>query len=321
MPSQVDTQTHAAQRAPNEATADAGSDDEAIAAFNQRAGSQAQTESETPTDVPQEGDELPEADADPEVDDPKPEARVEVEYEGKTYEVEPELREALLRKADYSRQSQAVAEAKKDYAQRIESATKLIEGAEKFAEVIAEGKQLDHQIKQFEGVDWKALRSTDPAQAALLAVELMEFRQARAQLDSKAQTLDRELTAERSKTEDAARAEMVKTLSKEFPGGWNDATGKRLGDYVLSQGLTSADLGRVTDAKTVLLWEKARKFDAIEAGKARALATTREVPPVARPGAPRRAAPVAEAQTRFQKSTSPEDAVALFEARAGQRKR
>lgn len=322
MPTQVDTQTHAAQRAPNEATADAGSDDEAIAAFNQRAGSQATEDpSDEPSDEPSEANAEEAEEADPEADAAAEDALVEVTFEGKTYSVPPAIEKSLLRQADYSRQSQAVAEAKKDYAQRIESATKLIEGAEKFAEVIAEGKQLDHQIKQFEGVDWKALRSTDPAQAALLAVELMEFRQARVQLDSKAQTLDRELTAERSKTEDAARAEMVKTLSKEFPGGWNDATGKRLGDYVLSQGLTSADLGRVTDAKTVLLWEKARKFDAIEAGKARALATTREVPPVARPGAPRRAAPVADAQTRFQKSTSPEDAVALFEARAGQRKR
>jgi hypothetical protein len=321
MPSQVEPQTHDAQRAPNEATADSGSEDEALRAFNQRAQSQAQNEPEAPTDEPQDDDPPEPDEGEPNDDVDAADTLVEVEYEGETHKLSPKLKDALLRQADYSRNMQALGESKKDYAQRIESATKLIEGAEKYADVIAEGKQIDAQIEQYKAVDWNTLERDDPARASLLAVKYLQLQQTRASLDSKAQALDKSLADERLKVEDAARVEMVKTLSKEFPGGWNDASGKRLGDYVLSQGLTSADLQRVTDAKTVLLWEKARKFDAIEAGKAKALAQTREAPALARPGAPRRAAPAADAQARFQKSTSPEDAVALFEARAGQRKR
>jgi hypothetical protein len=38
---------------------------------------------------------------------------VEVEYEGKTYCLPPELRDALLRQADYTRKTQEVAQARK----------------------------------------------------------------------------------------------------------------------------------------------------------------------------------------------------------------
>jgi hypothetical protein len=203
--------------------AEPGSEDEAIEAFNRRLQSEAQTEQDPPADDPDEGATDPEADpeegeAEPEAADPAGDL-VEVEFEGETFEVPPKLKDALLRKADYSR-----AEAKKDYAQRIESATKLIEGAEKYAEAIAEGKQLEAQIKQFKAVDWKSLRSTDPAQAALMAVELMELRQARVQIDSKAEAINREIADGRSKDQQAKQAEMLKVLAKEFPG-WGEEAG------------------------------------------------------------------------------------------------
>lgn len=320
MSSQVETQTQEAQRAPNEATADSGSEDEAVALFNQRAQSQAQNEPETPEDEPQDDRESEPEEGEPDSQVDAAEKLVEVEYEGETHKLSPKLKDALLRQADYSRNMGALAESKKDYAQRIESATKLIEGAEKFAEVIAEGKQLELQIKQFEGVDWKSLRSTDPAQAALMAVELMELRQARVQLDSKAQAIDRDLADGRSKDQTAKQAEMLKTLAKEFPG-WGDEAGAKVTNYAIKSGFTTDEVRNFTDPRLVLALEKARKFDAIQDGKKNALAQTRDVPPVARPGAPRRSAPAVDAQTRFQKSTSPDDAVALFEARAAVRRR
>jgi len=320
MPSQVEQQSHDDPRAPL-ATAESGSEDEAIALFNQRAQSQAtDDQSDEPTDDPGEVDPQEATVADPEELTDAEDNLVEVEFEGKTYSVPPEIQKSLLRQADYSRQSQVVAAAKKDYAQRIESADKLIEGAEKFAEVIAEGKALDAQIKSFDGMDWTALERDDPARASLLAVKLLQLQQARASIDGKAQAIERDLADGRSKDQAAKQAEMLKVLAKEFPG-WGEEAGTRVTTYAIKAGFTPDEIRNFTDPKLVLALEKARKFDAIQDGKNKALAQTREAQPVARPGAPRRTTAVADAQTRFQKSTSPEDAVALFEARAGQRKR
>lgn len=321
MPSQVDTQTQEAQRAPNEATADSGSEDEAIALFNQRAQSQATEDpDDVPTDDPSEVDPQEADEADPDEPTDAEGKLVEVTFEGKAYRLPPEIEKSLLRQADYSRQSQAVAESKKDYAQRIESANKLIEGAEKFAEVIAEGKTIDAQLEGYKAVDWNTLERDDPARASLLAVKFLQLQQTRTSLDSKAQAIERELADGRSKDQAAKQAEMLKVLAKEFPG-WGDEAGERVTKYALKSGYTPQEVGLITDPRLVLALEKARKFDAIQDGKNAALAKTREVQPVARPGAPRRAAPAADAQARFQKSTSPEDAVALFEARAGQKRR
>lgn len=320
MLTQVDTQPRTDLPA-SQATAEPGSDDEAIALFNQRAQSQATEDPEdAPSDDPSETDPPEAVEADPEEEVDAKGQLVEVEFEGKTYSVPPEIEKSLLRQADYSRQSQAVAESKKDYAQRIESANKLIESAEKLVEVKAEAKQMDAQLESYQAVDWTTLERDDPARASLLAVKFLQLQQARANLDSKAQGIERDIADGRSKDQQAKQAEMLKVLAKDFPG-WGDEAGERVTRYALKSGYSPQEVGAITDPRLVLALEKARKFDAIQDGKKDALAKTREVPPVAKPGAPRRpTAAVDGAQARFQKSTSPEDAVALFEARAAQRR-
>lgn len=323
MPFQVNPQPHGEPRTDvdtdDQAPADPGSEDEAIAAFNQRRQSQArdQDEDEDPADEP-EGDPDPDADeADPDPEDEPEGDLVEVTFEGETAKVPAKFKDALLRKADYSRAMNAVAEVKKDYAQRSESLERREASIEKLSQALAEVRAIDAQLEQFKTVDWDKLEAEDPARASVLGLKVMRLQQARVNAQGAAEAVDRELVAERRKDLQARQAEMVKTLEKEFPG-WGDEAGAKVTRYAVEAGWSAEEIREFADPRLVLVLEKARKFDAIQAGKKQALETARrESQPVARPGAPRRSNPVMDVAARFSKSKSPEDAAALFEARAG----
>lgn len=317
MSTEVDTQ-NPSERA-DEVTAEPGSADEAINLFNQQAQSKAQTAPETPEDeLPATESEEPEEGEPEEAEEPA-ETFVEVEYEGKTLKVPPEAKDALLRQSDYSRKLNELGETKKDYAQRIESATKLAESAEKLAEAIAEVKLIDRQLEQFKTIDFEKLETEDPARASLLALKQLQLQRARDNSVSKANSLDSEIAEGRAKDIQAKQAEMIKVLQKDFPG-WGDEAGAKVTQYALKSGYTADELRQFTDPRLVLVLEKARKFDAIQDGKQAALAKVKDAPPVAKPGAPRKASPSNDAMARFQKSMSPDDAVAVFQARAAGRR-
>lgn len=301
---------------PGMGNPESGSEDEAIALFNQRAQSKPEEDAETPDDQRAEADPEEAEEADPAEDEAKPEALTEVEYEGKTYKVAPELQKALLRQSDYSRKMNELGTTQKDYAQRIERADALINGAGEYAKAMAKVHSLDEQAKQFEGFDFDKLEAEDPARASVLAVKLLRLQQAREKAAGEASALQEQLSRQRSETTQAARLEMFKTLEKELKD-WGPELGQKVTEYALSSGFKPDDLTALTDARIVIALDKARKFDAIQAGKAKALEKVEAVQkPVFKPGAARRVDKSADALARFQKSNSPEDAVALFQARA-----
>lgn len=328
MPSQVDQQPQDDPR-PQGGAAEPGSEDEAIAAFNQRRTSQAHDERDPPADDPEDGAADPEAD--PEEGDADPDAvadpsvdLVEVEFDGETFEVPPKLKDALLRKADYSRSMNELSAVKKDYAQRVESVERREAGVEKLSKAMSKVEAIDAQLEQFKNIDFDTLESEQPQQAALLGLKLVRLQQARANAVVAAQAVDSELEQERSTDLKSRQGEMLKTLQKDFPGGWSEEAGGKLSQYALKAGYTQAELRDFTDPRLVIALEKARRFEASKKGADDAVATARKqgVPPVVKPGA--RVTPtdkVRDIEGRFRKSTSPEDAEALFEARAGNRRR
>lgn len=317
MSSQVDTQTQTQDAGM--ANLERGSEDEAIALFNQQAKSKATTEPEEPENELADADPEEPEEGDPEDQDEPQDNLVEAEYEGKTYKVPPELQKALLRQADYSRKMNEVGAKEKDFAQRIERADHLIEGATKYAETLAKVQALDAQLDQFKDVDFEKLEVEDPSRASILAVKLLRLQQAREKAVGDAQSVNQQIAKERAETLNAKRADMVKALEKNLPG-WGDELGTKISKYAIDSGFTVEDLQQLTDPRVVVALDKARKFDAIQNGKAAALEKTKAAPTqVLKPGAPRRVDKSTETMQQFQKSKSPDDAVAVLMARAAKR--
>lgn len=317
MPIQDDTQHQ--EQDTGTVTPVAGSDDEAIALFNQRATSEADEDAETPADDAEAADSDPGTnDGDPEDEEQGPQA-IEVEYEGKTYKVKPELREALLRKADYSRNMQEVSAAKKDYVQRLERVDALFENSKKYASAQAAITALDAKLKEFEDTDLDKLAPEDQGKAAL---GLYKLQQARVKAVENANSVHAQIVKDRADAFQAARGEMTKTLSKELPG-WGDELGGRITQYARKSGYSDQELARLTDPKLVIALSKAMKFDAIQAGKKDAIDKAKakgESSPVLKPQQRRVVDKQTELQQRFRRSQSPEDAEALFHAKAQSRR-
>lgn len=300
---------------PQGETEDLGSLDAAAAAFAAQEQSLEDTEEEAEPDPEAAEETEQEADeADPDEESEAGEL-VEVEIEGKTYKVPPELQKGYLRQQDYSRRMNEVSEKEKAYTQRLEVAEKLVQGAEKYASALAEVNQIDAEIKQFDDVNWQQLESSDPSRASLMAVKLMRLQQARQSAVDKAQAVDREIAEAKTKTIDAKREEMDKVLRKELKG-WGDELGTQITRYALETGWTREQLSNLTDAQVVIALDKARRFDALKKSTDSVKAKAKDAPPVVKPGAPR---PVPnktdEAMTRLRKSNSLDDAAAAFLSR------
>lgn len=314
-------------RTPEEQTdlvpAQTGSEEEAIAAFNvkhQPADTDAEDEEETDEAEP---DHEPEADEEEEPSDGEPDSEdepkgelVEVEFEGETYELPEKLQKALMRQADYSRKIKEVSTKEKDYTQRIERADKLIEGAEKYAESLGSVRAIDAELKRFEEVKWQDLRHSNPGEFAALAAEMQSLRLTKDDEIRKAQALDVEIAKTKGEDIAAKQAEMFSVLKKDLKG-WGDELGKKITGYALKAGYQPEELRMLTDPKAVIALNKARLFDELQDAKKTLKSKAQDAPKVVKPGAKRPPTNnAAEAMARLRITSSPDDAVAAFMARA-----
>lgn len=295
-----------------------GSLDAAALAFEKR--EQALAEAGEPEDKA----EATEADPNSEADDSEPEAdtepeEVELEYEGVKIRVAAdqaeEARKALLRQSDYSRKMNEVSAKEKQAQQAIDTAEKLRQGAEKFADVLASVRMLDQQIKQYEGLDWQQLRANDPGNYAAYAADLQTLKLNRQQADLQARGVAAEVEETTGKALQSKRAEMFDALAKQIPG-WSNQKGQEITEYAIAQGMAFDTLAKATDPALVVALEKARKFDALQKSKTELKAKAKEAPPVLKPGVRQAVkSPQEDAMTQLRKFKTRDAAEVAFLAR------
>lgn len=286
-----------------------GSDDEAAALFEKRLTPE-ETEAE-PEIEPTDSDVEEGSDAEPDAEE-NPEDKLEaVEYEGKTYNVPPELQKALLRQADYSRNMNEVSAQKKLYAERVEVAESYVKGAEKYAEALAEVQGVDAQLKQFNAIDWQSLRTENPAEYAALAADKQSLLLAQSDARNRAQNVSAELSKTQFEMLQGKRDEMLKTLSKDLKG-WGDDLGTKITKYAAQQGYQMQEIGAITDPKWVIAMDKARRYDDLQASKDTLKAKAKDAPTFVKPGAPRRTDAKTDVMANLRKTNSSEAAEAAF---------
>lgn len=300
----------------NPVSAEQGSEDEAIAALNQREnppGDKPITDEPEPAAEPDEDADTEADEADPDAE-PDAEELVEVEIGGKTYMVAPEVQKNVLRQSDYSRKMNEVSAVEKTLSQRMDLVETLEKSAEKRGEALAEVKMIDAKIAAFDGINWAQAQQQDPGRAALAAVELMTLKDQRKDAVQAAANVAREMTEGNNELLASARDEMDANLRKNLKG-WGDELGVTLTKYAQDNGVQLKTLKTLTDPAVVIALDKARKYDALQANKTAIKAKAQPAPQVSKPGAPRRTDARAEAMTRLRKDNSSEAAEAAFLAR------
>lgn len=191
-----------------------------------------------------DSDAVLDADLDQEATEPED---AELEYEGKKFKVpkdlEPELKNALLRHGDYTRKTQEVAEQRK----QIETARQQFEQTAQLHQAliddIAHVRGVDARLAQFQKLDWAGLNAQDPQRAQALLIEFNQLQAARGQLvgslTQKQQQMQSARQQELAKRTDEARA----FLMREFRD-WSPEKDQAMEAYTRSKGVDTQALGQ-----------------------------------------------------------------------------
>jgi hypothetical protein len=191
-----------------------------------------------------DSDAVLDADLDQEATEPED---AELEYEGKKFKVpkdlEPELKNALLRHGDYTRKTQEVAEQRK----QIETASHQFEQTANLHQAliddIAHVRGVDARLAQFQKLDWAGLNAQDPQRAQALLIEFNQLQAARGQLvgslTQKQQQMQSARQQELAKRTDEARA----FLMREFRD-WSPEKDQAMEAYTRSKGVDTQALGQ-----------------------------------------------------------------------------
>lgn len=96
----------------------------------------------------------------------------EVEHEGRRYRIPKALKGAVMMHADYTRQTQALAQDRRalesERAAFAQGARTQEDFDRRFGQEMGRYAQLSHQLAALEGVDWQGVAARDPAQAQRL---------------------------------------------------------------------------------------------------------------------------------------------------------
>jgi hypothetical protein len=209
---------------------------------------------------------------------------IEAEYEGKTYRVPKELKDALLRQGDYTRKTQEVAELRK----AAEERARFVQSQEQLMSVTfdkaAELKQIQTQLAQFEQLDWQALSDSDPVQAQKLLIarqNLDRSLQQKAQELQQAQAQYQHLTVQH-------RQQMLQEQSKELKQRLPDFDSKmaeRIRSAVKQYGYGDEELSNVTDARLVHVLHDAMRWRELQEKRPEAMKKVAQAPVVVKPQA------------------------------------
>jgi hypothetical protein len=229
-----------------------------------------QPEVEAPAEEQQPTEEAAESEAQPEF--------VDIEFEGKAYQVPPELKDAILRQSDYTKKTTEVSERQRALEQK-ELQIKAAEAEKTFRDSVKDDiraiDRLDYQIEQYKSVDvtgmsaeelWKLSRhieklNSDKAQLANgLNQKWHGFQQQQQQLLAD------------------AKAKAEEHVSKAIKG-WGPEAKKAVRDFAVNQGFTQAEIDSIGDPRVVNTLWKAAQFDKLQSqniqGKVKAVPTVK----------------------------------------------
>lgn len=207
---------------------------------------------------------------------------VEAEYEGKTYKVPPELKDALLRTADYTRKTQEVAEMRRAIEQRAQSVQYQEQMMAVTFDKAAELKSIQNQLSQYDQLDWQALSDSDPVQAQKLLI-------ARQTLERTAHLKQQELNQIQQQhqqlTEQQRQQRLVEAqqeLSKRLPN-FNQSVAEKIKTVAKEYGVSDEELNSVVDPRYVHILHDAMKWRELQAQKPVAMKKVAEAPKAIKP--------------------------------------
>lgn len=152
-------------------------------------------------------------------------AAIEVELEGKIYQVPKALEKHLMREADYTQKTQALAEDRRRHAETMDQLAKMHEIERALSDDVLQIKLIDKQLEEYNTIDWDTWSRQAPAETQRHHIQFLQLKDQRAalvqQLDQKGYEKQQEIDRARSAYEQETVAKAVTALKAPDPDfGW-----------------------------------------------------------------------------------------------------
>jgi hypothetical protein len=205
----------------------------------------------------------PDLEPNPEGDEPAEET-TEVDYEGKKYVLPKELKDALLRQADYTKKTQETAETRKSLETDRESLGQQRKALEDHIVDVGRLMSVDERLAHYDKIDWKAWSAQAPQDAQSAWFEKEQLRQNRDALAGKLHQ-EWQTKSEAQQRESAKQiADGQAVLAREIPN-WSPQLANELAQYGKSIGLSDKRLSGIVEPAEVKILHKARMYDQLVA--------------------------------------------------------
>ncbi len=184
----------------------------------------------------------------------------ELELDGQVHTLPGALKGAFLRQADYTRKTQELAEHRRaaEAERRALTEQRRTMGQESQDRITLAA--LDHQLEDFEGVDWEAYAAEDPQSAQALWGRYQHLAQARERLAYAVSHHESRRSLEAAREAAEQMAETGRTLQREIDG-WSPEIANKLVEYAQAFGVTLEELSQMADPRLWKVLHKAYQAD------------------------------------------------------------
>ena len=231
-----------------------------------------------------------------------------------------ELKNGYQRQADYTRKSQALAQQRKETEQIQSERMRLEQERQMYANGLQMlQEQQSAKLKDFDSVDWEALKAEDPYQ---YMIKKDEYRDAQERITNLVQE-QQAVQQEQAQQAQQARAHFVQQEYSRLVAAlpeWNDSKStikKDVQDYAISAGFLPQEVNQLADHRSILVIKKAMEYDKLTQKVAPKKKAVKKVPKVQKSGRGNSKEDVAaenikKKRARLQKSGKQNDAASIF---------
>jgi hypothetical protein len=205
---------------------------------------------------------------------------VDIEFDGKVLKGSPEIREAVMRHADYTRKTTELAEHRALFQKEREIADQHAAFSKSIESESQELAQIDAQLAQFKALPWDEFDTQQTLRAKMAQDNLKERK---AELKQSVDAKRGEFTQQSEKSRQELFEKADKYLAKAIPQ-WGKQAASEFVAAAQAVGFTQAEVSNMTDPRAVQALWKAAQWDKLQAAKPLVSKKVSEVPPVIKPG-------------------------------------
>lgn len=190
-----------------------------------------------------------------------------------------ELKNGYMRDADYRQKTQALADERKAVVTQVQQQYQELEA---YSEELGQVTSLQAQIKQYQALDWQAIRAADPQQHSALFADYMLLKDKASDAAQALNAKREKLTQGQQQAFRQASQEAAEALKRAIPN-FGAETLKAMREYGVKEGFTAEELAQVADKRLLLMLHKAAQWDALQGKKPEVHNKVRALPPKGKP--------------------------------------